>query len=356
MSGNSFGTLFRVTTFGESHGPALGVVIDGCPAGVSFDEDFLCAELARRRPGQSRITTQRQEGDEPEILSGVFEGRTLGTPIGIIIRNHDSRSHDYGEIMHKYRPGHADYTFDAKYGLRDYRGGGRSSGRETAMRVAAGAVAQMVLGQEKIDVWGFTSAVGPLRGTTVDRTIIESNPVRAADPVLAEKGFALADEARREGDSLGAIVEIRAEGVPAGLGEPVFDKIDALLAQTLMSIGTVKGVEIGDGFAVVGRRGSQNNDPFVTVEGKVTKSSNHAGGILGGITDGDTIVVRCALKPPASILKEQATVDNEGHTTTISVKGRHDPLIAPRFVPVGEAMVRLVLVDLLLQQRARRTP
>ena len=354
MSGSTTGTLFRVTTFGESHGPAIGVVIDGCPAGVPFDEPYLREQMARRKPGQSRITPQRQEDDEPEVLSGVFEGRTTGAPIAVLVRNMDQRSKDYGDIAEKYRPGHADFTFDQKYGFRDYRGGGRSSGRETAMRVAAGAVAAMVLRQLGIDVWAYTSAVGHLSGTVVDRSVIETNPIRAADPVFAQAAFELVDEVRKQGDSLGAIVEIRADGVPAGLGEPVFNKLDGLLAGALMGIGTVKGVEIGDGFAAAGRRGSQNNDAFEPDgRGGVRKRSNHAGGILGGISDGDQLVIRCALKPTASILVEQATVNRAGQATTVRTKGRHDPMIAPRFVPVAEAMVRLVILDLWLQQQAQ---
>ena len=354
MSGSSFGTLFRVTTFGESHGPALGAVIDGCPAGIVFDDAYLREQMARRRPGQSRITTQRREDDEPEVLSGVFEGRTTGAPIAILVRNSDQRSRDYREIAEKYRPGHADFTFDQKYGVRDYRGGGRSSGRETAMRVAAGAIAGMALRHIGMDVWAFTSAVGPLTGTTVDRSVIETNAVRAADPVFAQQAYELVETVRKQGDSLGAVVEIRADGVPAGLGEPVFHKLDALLAGALMGIGTVKGVEIGAGFAAAELRGSQNNDPFEPDDrGGVRKRSNHAGGILGGISDGDQIVIRCALKPTASILVEQDTVDRQGQPTTVRTIGRHDPMIAPRFVPVAEAMVRLVLLDLWLQQQAQ---
>lgn len=353
MSGNSFGTLFKVTTFGESHGPALGVVIDGCPPGIPFDHDRLVFELARRKPGQSRISTQRKEDDAPEVLSGVFEGHTTGTPIAIIVRNQSHISGDYSQIKDKYRPGHADLTFDAKYGFRDYRGGGRSSGRETVMRVAAGAVAGMFLDRIGIDVWAFTHAVGPYTATTVDRKLIEINPVRAADAAFAEKAFNWADKVRKEGDSAGAIVEIRAEGVPPGLGEPVFEKVDALLASALMGIGAVKGVEIGNGFAAAALCGSQNNDEFIPgSDGHTTKTTNRSGGMLGGITDGDTLIMRCALKPVASIRKEQNTVSRSGDATTISVEGRHDPLIAPRFVPVAEAMVRLVLVDLWLRQQA----
>lgn len=350
MSGSSFGNRFRVTTYGESHGTSIGCIVDGCPSGIPWREDILQYEMARRKPGQSRITTQRKEDDVAVVQSGVFENQTTGAPIALVIANADARSKDYSEIAAKYRPGHADYTFDQKYGFRDYRGGGRSSGRETATRVAAGAVARMILDPLGIDVWAYVQQVGHLSGKTVDRSLIETNPVRAADPKFADEAFALVDSVRKAGDSLGAVVEIRVDNVPPGLGEPVFDKLSARLAYALMGIGTVKGLEIGDGFASSARRGSENNDRFVPGQGRITKSSNRGGGILGGISDGDQLVVRCALKPTASILIEQDTVNRSGDVTTIQTKGRHDPLIAPRFVPVAEAMVRLVVVDFLLQQ------
>lgn len=352
MSGNSFGTAFRVTTFGESHGPAIGLVIDGVPPRVPFDEERLAREMARRRPGQSRLVTQRDEADLPEVLSGVFEGRTTGAPLAMLIRNTDQRSRDYGNLDRLFRPGHADYTYHAKYGHRDYRGGGRSSGRETAARVAAGAVAAMVLESFGIDVWAFTAQVGDVAGAQVKRDFIEQNPVRAADPDAAEAMAALIETVRKAGDSIGALVEVRAEGVPAGLGEPAFEKLDAALAAALMGIGTVKGVEIGSGFAAVGLRGSAHNDPFEAgADGTIRTRGNHHGGILGGISTGMPLVLRCALKPTSSIVLPQQTVDLDGQSAELQIRGRHDPCIAPRFVPVAEAMVRLVLLDFWIRQR-----
>lgn len=352
--GNSFGTAFRVTTFGESHGAGLGVVIDGVPPRVVWDQELLDTEMARRRPGQSKLVTQRQESDQVEVLSGVFEGRTTGAPIAILIRNSDQRSKDYANIAALFRPGHADFTYHAKYGHRDYRGGGRASGRETAARVAAGAVAAMVLKPLGVDVWAHTVQVADVTAVHVDRAVIETNPVRCADAAAAERMVAAIEAARKAGDSLGAIVEVRAEGVPAGLGEPCFDKLDADLAKALMSIGTVKGIEIGNGFAAVTLRGSQNNDAFTTdADGRIVTRSNHHGGILGGISSGMPIVVRCALKPTSSIVLEQDTVDVHGTPQRFRIHGRHDPCIAPRFVPVAEAMVRLVLLDHLLRQAGR---
>lgn len=355
MSGSSIGTLFKVTTFGESHGPGIGLIVDGVPPRIPFDENRLHAEMARRRPGQSSLVTQRQEEDRPEVLSGVFEGMTTGAPIAILIRNADQRSKDYGNIKDLFRPGHADYTYFAKYGIRDYRGGGRSSGRETACRVAAGAIAAMVLDRHGIDVWAFTAAVGDLVGRRVERSFIESgletNPVRAADPDVAPAMIARIEAARKDGDSVGAIVEVRAEGVPAGLGEPCFDKLDADLAKALMGIGTVKGVEIGNGFEAVQLRGSENNDSFLPGQ-PVRTATNRHGGILGGISSGMPIVIRAALKPTSSIVKPQSTADIHGNAVDFQIKGRHDPCIAPRFVPVAEAMVRITILDHLLRHRA----
>jgi chorismate synthase len=351
MSGNTFGKAFRVTTFGESHGPALGVIIDGMPPRVPFDEARLAAEMARRRPGQSKLVTQRQEADVPEVLSGVFAGRTTGAPLAMLIRNDDTRSRDYDNIKDLFRPGHADFTYWAKYGHRDHRGGGRSSGRETAARVAAGAVAAMVLDPHGIDVWGWTAAVGTIVGERVERSFIEQNPVRAADPEQAQAMADAIEAARKDGDSLGAVVELKAEGVPAGLGEPAFDKLDAAVAAAMMGIGTVKGVEIGAGFAAAMRRGSENNDPFVPgPDGTIRTRTNHHGGILGGISSGMPITVRCAIKPTSSIVLPQDTVDTAGRPVEFRTHGRHDPCIGPRFVPVGEAMLRLVLVDFLIRQ------
>lgn len=351
-TGNTFGEAFRITTFGESHGPAIGVIVDGVPPRIPFDLEFVQQEMARRRPGQSKLVTQRQEADQVEVLSGVFEGQTTGAPLAMIIWNQDARSKDYGNLSELFRPGHADYPYWAKWGIRDYRGGGRSSGRETAARVAAGAVAAMALKHHGIDVWAHTVQVADILATKVDRDFIEQNPVRTADADVAESMIAAVEAARKDLDSLGAVVEVRAEGVPAGLGAPAFDKLDADIAKAMMGIGTVKGVEIGDGFASVTRRASQNNDPYATDSaGKVVTTTNHAGGIVGGISNGMPIVVRCALKPASSIAQTQKTVTKEGESIEFQVKGRHDPLIAPRFVPVAEAMLRIVLLDHLIRQK-----
>ncbi len=350
MSGNTFGTAFKVTTFGESHGPGIGVVLDGVPPRIPFDQDRLDREMDRRRPGQSKLVTQRQEGDQVEVLSGVFEGRTTGAPLAMLIRNSDQRSKDYGNIKDLFRPGHADFTYDAKYGFRDYRGGGRSSGRETACRVAAGAVAAMILEPRGIDVWAFTHQVADIIGHAVDRGFIEQNPVRCADPDVADQMSAAIEAARKDGDSVGAVVCIQADGVPAGLGEPCFEKLDALLASALMGIGTVKGVEVGNGFAATALRGSENNDSFVPGDDGPRTATNNHGGILGGISTGMPIILRCAIKPTSSIVMEQQTVDTHGQAVSFQTHGRHDPCIAPRFVPVAEAMVRLVLLDLMIRQ------
>lgn len=355
MTANTFGVLFRVTTFGESHGPALGVVIDGVPSGIPFSLEEIQRELDRRRPGQSHLVSQRKEGDEVELLSGVFDGVTTGAPLAMLIRNRDHRSQDYDNIKHLFRPGHADYPYYAKWGVRDWRGGGRASGRETVARVAAGAVAAMILRLFEIDVWGFTCQVGHIKISKVIRSEIENNPLRCPDPEAVSQMISLVEEVRKVGDTVGAMVEIRAEGVPPGLGEPCFDKLDADLAKALMSIGTVKGVEIGEGFGAVTMRGSENNDQFFLDEtGKVRTLTNRAGGILGGISTGMPIIVRCALKPPSSILIPQRTVNIYGEEEEFQIRGRHDPMLAPRFVPVGEAMVRLVLVDHLLRHLAGR--
>jgi chorismate synthase len=331
------------------------VVLEGVPPRIPFDLEVVQKELSRRRPGQSSLVSQRKEEDQVEVLSGVFEGMTTGAPIAMIVRNQDARSKDYDHLREIFRPGHGDYPFYARYGIRDHRGGGRSSGRETVSRVMAGAVAQMVLDRVGIQVWGFTLQVGSLCGKKVEKDFIEKNPLRCADPDRAEEMIRLVEKVRKEGDTIGAVVEIRAEGVPAGLGDPVFDKIDADLAKGLMSIGTVKGVEIGAGFASVTMRGSEHNDPWYRDErGKVRTRTNNAGGIVGGITTGETIVIRCALKPPSSIMIPQRTLNIYGEEVEFQVKGRHDPIIAPRFVPVGEAMVRIVLLDHLLRYLAVR--
>lgn len=350
MSSNTFGEVFRVTTFGESHGAAIGVVIDGMPSGVPVDMDFLRSELARRRPGQSDLTTQRRESDEPEILSGVFEGVTTGTPVAIVIRNADMRSVDYGRLAGLFRPGHADYGYFAKFGVRDYRGGGRSSGRETAARVAAGAMAKLLLRDTGVRITAHTLAVGKVRAGTFDADEIEKNPVRCAD---AGAALLMAEEIRLAAsrrDSVGGVVECRVENVPAGLGEPVFDKLDAVLAHAVMSIGGVKGIEFGDGFAAAANPGSVNNDQH---DG-AGYLSNHAGGVCGGISNGNTIVFRAAVKPTPSIGLPQRTRDVEGRETECEITGRHDPCLCPRIVPVVEAMTALVMADMTLRLRLSR--
>ncbi len=354
MSHNSFGHLFRVTTWGESHGPAIGCVVDGCPPRIPLTESDIQPWLDRRRPGQSRFTTQRQEPDQVRILSGVFDGVTTGTPIALVIENVDQRSRDYGEIAVKFRPGHADLTYELKYGIRDYRGGGRSSARETAMRVAAGAVARKVLGAA-VHIRGALVQMGPHR---IDRTrwdwdAVDQNPFFCADPVAATEWEGILAEVRKQGSSLGAVIEVVAEGVPPGLGAPVYGKLDADIAAALMSINAVKGVEIGDGFAAASLSGEQNADEMHMEHGVVAFDSNHAGGILGGISSGQPIVARFAVKPTSSILTPRRTVNRAGEETEITTKGRHDPCVGLRAVPVGEAMLACVLADHLLRHRAQ---
>ena len=356
MPGNTFGQLFRLTTWGESHGPAVGCVVDGCPGGLPLAEDDVQRELDRRRVGQSRVSSARQEADSVQILSGVFDGRTTGTPISMLVWNTDAKTSHYDAIKDLYRPGHADFTWDAKYGFRDWRGGGRASARETVGRVAGGAVAKLLLARAGIRVVGWTAQLGDLRAQTFDEAEIERNIMRCPDAAVAEEMIARVDAVRHDLDSLGGIVEVRARGVPAGLGEPVFDKLDAAIAQAMMSIPAVKGVEIGDGFAVALARGSENNDLFTRdAGGQIGTTTNHAGGILGGISNGQEIVVRIAAKPPASIARPQPTVDRTGMPATIEVHGRHDPTVLPRLVPVAEAMLALVLADHLLRQRMARS-
>jgi chorismate synthase len=359
MPGNSFGRLFRITTAGESHGPGNVVIIDGVPPGLELSEADLLPDLRRRRPGQSRITTQRDEEDLPEILSGVFEGRTTGTSLAILIRNTDQRSKDYSDIKDKYRPGHADFTFDAKYGFRDYRGGGRSSARETVARVAAGAVAKKILAAEGIRIVGYTLQVGSVRASIPDPAAItleqvEANIVRCPDEQAAAKMIELIETVRKQLDSVGGIAELVATGVPAGLGEPVFDKLKADLAKAICSLPAVLGFEYGAGFAVAESRGSQNNDPFIATPAGIATRGNRHGGMLGGISSGMPIVCRAAIKPTSSLPQPQPTVTNRGEATEIATKGRHDPCLLPRFIPMGEAMVALVLVDHLLRWRAQR--
>lgn len=351
---NSFGHLFRFTTWGESHGPAIGCTIDGVPPGIPLTEPEIQHWLDRRKPGQSRFTTQRREPDTVEILSGVFEGVTTGTPVCLLIRNQDQRSKDYGDIVDKFRPGHADYTYWKKYGLRDYRGGGRSSARETAMRVAAGALARKILG-DSVSIRGALVQVGE---HTIDRdnwdwVQTEQNPFWCPDAQAAASWENYLDGIRKDGSSVGAVVEIVAEGVPAGLGAPVYAKLDTDLAAAMMSINAVKGVEVGDGFAAASLRGEQNADEMRMDDKGVTFLSNHAGGILGGISSGQPVVVRFAVKPTSSILTPVKTVDKHGNETEIQTKGRHDPCVGIRAVPVGEAMMACVLADHLLLHRAQ---
>jgi chorismate synthase len=348
MAGNTFGQVFRVTTWGESHGPALGAVIDGCPPRLRLSAADLEEELARRRPGVQAHATPRREPDQVEILSGVFEGLTTGTPISLVIYNRDVRSKDYDALREVFRPGHGDFTYLAKYGIRDHRGGGRASARETAARVAAGAVAQKVLDREQIRVLAYTLELGGVRAQNLDESIIWDNPFFCPDLAAAQAMSQRVKEVKARGDSLGGLVEVRVRGCPPGLGEPVFDKLDGALAQAVMSVGAVKGVEIGAGFAAARMLGSENNDPLLPGGGF---ASNNAGGILAGISNGDEIVVRAAVKPIPSIAIEQQTIDTGGQPRTLSIKGRHDISAIPRIVPVIAAMVRLTLADFLLRQR-----
>lgn len=349
MAGNSFGRFFRITTWGESHGLALGVIVDGCPAGLEISPEDIQYELDRRRPGQSRLTTQRKEADAIEILSGVFEGKTLGTPISMMVRNMDVISKSYEDIKDIYRPGHADFTYDEKYGRRDHRGGGRSSARETVGRVAAAAIAKKILNSHGVRTTGYVKQVGKIVAQDIDFDQIEENPVRCPDPKAAEKIINLIESVRKEGDSVGGTVEVVSQGLPSGLGEPVFNKLDADLARALMSIGGIRGFEVGMGFGVVEKKGSQVNDLMYKKEdGILGFRTNNSGGLLGGITSGEDLVVRIAIKPTSSISQVQDTVDKRGEKTQLQVKGRHDPCLCPRAVPIAEAMVNLVLVDHLL--------
>lgn len=349
MSGSTFGNIFRISTWGESHGKALGAVIDGCPAGMLLCEEDIQTFLDRRKPGQSKYVTQRKESDKVEILSGVFEGRTTGTPISLIVRNESQRSADYSDIANYYRPGHADYTFDEKYGFRDYRGGGRSSGRETIGRVAAGAVASKILKQLGIEVYAYASAIGGIELDNNNFSLAErdNNPFAMPDAKAAQKIKEYADRKLEECNSMGGIIECVVENMPAGIGDPVFDKLDANLAKAVMSIGAVKGVEIGDGFKVAQSTGLDNNDAFRMQDGRVVKKTNHSGGILGGISDGSDIILRAAIKPTPSIASVQQTVNKQGEEIDISIHGRHDPMIVPRAVVVVEAMTAITLVDML---------
>ena len=358
MAGNSFGQSFRITTAGESHGPGQVVIIDGVPPGLALGEQDIQPDLDRRRPGQSRITTQRDEGDRAEILSGVFDGHTTGTPIAVLVRNRDQRSRDYEAIRCKYRPGHADFTFDAKFGRRDHRGGGRASARETVARVAAGAVARKLLAADGIRIVGYVSQVGDVRAeipdpAAVDIAQVEANIARCPDPVAAGKMIELIERVRREQDSVGGIAEIVATGVPPGWGEPVFDKLKADLGKAMFSLPAVLGVAYGAGFDVATARGSANNDAFTTSGGRIVTATNRHGGMLGGISSGMPIVLRCAVKPTSSLPREQPTVTRDGAPTTIVTRGRHDPCLLPRFVPTAEAMMAVTLADHFLRHRGQ---
>lgn len=354
MSQSTFGKKFTVTTWGESHGKALGTVVDGVPAGLFLTEADIQTYLDRRKPGQSRYTTARNEGDEVEILSGIFEGQTTGTPISMIVRNKDQRSRDYGNIAQTYRPGHADFGFDSKYGFRDYRGGGRSSGRETIGRVAAGAIAARILKELGITLQAYTSSIGPVSCQSYHPEIIPENSFYMPDMVAAEKATKYLEKCMKEEDSAGGVVECRISGVPAGIGDPVFGKLDAAFAQALMSIGAVKAVEIGDGVKVSTMKGSENNDGFHMENGRIVKTTNHSGGILGGISDGGEILLRAHIKPTPSIAQPQQTVTTTGENTSIEIKGRHDPVIVPRAVVVVESMAAITLVDAMFSNMSAR--
>jgi chorismate synthase len=352
--GNSFGELFRISTFGESHGPAIGVVIDGCPAGLEIDEDFIQLELDRRKPGQSRITTQRKEEDTFKILSGVFEGKSTGTPIAIVIENTDQRSKDYSHIAETFRPSHADFTYEVKYGVRDYRGGGRSSARETAARVAAGALAKILLKLQGMSVAAYVSQVGDIKApeyTRLDLTRTEETIVRCPDAETASKMIELIDQVRHDRDTIGGIVTCVIRNVPAGLGEPVFDKLHAQLGKGMLSINAVKGFEYGSGFSGVKLRGSQHNDEFYNEGGKIRTKTNYSGGIQGGISNGEEIYFNVAFKPVATIMQDQQSVDKKGNEVTLGGKGRHDPCVVPRAVPIVEAMAALVMADFVLRRK-----
>ena len=356
---STYGTIFKISTFGESHGKAIGVVIDGCPAGIDFNEPFIQSELDRRKPGQSRITTQRKESDEYQVLSGVFEGKTTGTPIALIIPNEDQRSKDYSHIATQFRPSHADYTYNSKYGVRDYRGGGRSSARETAARVAAGALAKMLLVTQNIAVQAYVSQVGKIKLDKqyweLDLSKTEDNAVRCPDPEVAQEMFDFIDETRKKGDSIGGIITCVIKGVPVGWGEPVFDKLHAELGKAMLGINAVKGFEYGSGFAGIELYGSQHNDEFfVDEEGKIRTKTNHSGGIQGGISNGEDIYFRVAFKPVATIMQDQESINDAGQKVTVSGKGRHDPCVLPRAVPIVEAMAALVLADFSLRSKSNK--
>ena len=355
MAGSTFGNIFKITTWGESHGAGVGVVVDGCPAGLPLCEEDIQLYLNRRKPGQSRYATPRKEDDSVEILSGVFEGKTTGTPISLVVFNKNQRSKDYSQIAEYYRPGHADYPFDAKYGFRDYRGGGRSSGRETIGRVAAGAIAAKILNQLGITLTAYTKSIGDISVSSLNLEEIFNNALYMPDAAAAEKASAYLEECMKNHDSSGGVIECIIDGMPAGIGDPVFEKLDANLAKAVFSIGAVKGFEIGDGFLASFAKGSENNDPFFYDEkGNVCKKTNHAGGILGGMSDGSPIVFRAAIKPTPSIFQKQETINRKGENIEIEIQGRHDPIIVPRAVVVVESMAALTIVDLLFSNMSAK--
>lgn len=358
MAGNSIGQIFRVTTFGESHGEMIGVVIDGCPAGLEIDEAFVQKQLDRRKPGQSKITTQRKEADQVRFVSGVFEGKTTGAPIAALIQNEDQRSKDYAHIADQYRPSHADFTYDKKYGHRDYRGGGRSSARETAARVIAGSVARLLLRQSGVEISAYVSQVGNLRleksPDELDLAQAETNMIRCPDADTASKMISLIESVRKDGDTIGGVITCIIRGCPVGLGEPVFDRLHADLGKAMLSINAVKGFEYGSGFAGVELRGSQHNDQFVHEGGKIKTITNHSGGIQGGISNGMPIEFRVAFKPVATLMRPQASVDKAGNAVTVEGRGRHDPCVVPRAVPIVESMAAIILADHLLRNRSAR--
>lgn len=358
MSGNTFGKIFRVTTFGESHGKVIGAVIDGCPAGLEIDEEFITKEMVRRKPGQSSITTQRKEEDSVEIFSGVFEGISTGAPIAMLIKNKDQRSQDYNNLQQLYRPSHADFTYDQKFGHRDHRGGGRSSARETAARVAAGAIAKLFLNHYNIKIQAYVSQVGTVKLSKsykeIDLDNTENNIVRCPDTETAQQMQNLIEETRKQGDSLGGIISCVIKGVPAGLGEPVFDKLHAELGKAMLGINAVKGFEIGSGFEAAAMKGSEHNDLFVKENDQIRTLTNFSGGVQGGISNGEAIYFRVAFKPVATISQSQQTVNKEGEETLMEAKGRHDPCVVPRAVPIVEAMAALVIADFLLRARSNK--
>lgn len=356
MAGNSYGQLFSLVSFGESHGKGIGGVIDGCPAGIEIDEDFIQAELDRRKPGQSKITTSRGENDGVELLSGVFEGVSTGTPIGFFIKNAEQRSSDYNNMRDVFRPSHADYTYTKKYGVRDHRGGGRSSARETIARVVAGAIAKMVLKQLGVKITAYTSSVENISVdkpyTDLDFSEIEKNLVRCPDPVIADQMIDLISKVKKEGDSLGGVITTVIQGAPIGVGEPVYDRLEAMLAKGMLSINATKGFEFGSGFEGTKMRGSVHNDPFIVDEGGIRTKGNNSGGVQGGISNGEDIYFNVAFKPVATVLQKQNTVDVNGKETVLDAKGRHDPCVLPRAVPIVEAMAAITLLDMLLISNA----